>query len=335
LAERWRTLGSALFRYGKQVFPFLVSGGLVTWLVWRITPEKLFAALSGSRWPWLVFASVVQLVVLFLWDTINLWWLFSQPDPSRRPPFRLVLRERCNSILWSAINLELGQGVFAYKLATALHESVGQALGRFLVLDLFDFGTLQSLGLLGSFLVTNPLIEIVRWVCLASTLGLIVLALLFAFMPAPWRKWLEDKSWGSWLRWWGWRHSLLLWAQRLTMFLLVYLYAYVGLLICGIALDARTVFGTIPFVLIAESLPGTGGLGERETALVYLLDPGDKAAVLLSFGLIWSTVVILGRILIGLGAAVVARWKERESSRVSGTNLASPLSELGADKGGA
>jgi hypothetical protein len=39
----------------------------------------------------------------------------------------------------------------------------------------------------------------------------------------------------------------------------------------------------------------------RETALVYLYPAGNEnGAVLLSFGVIWSTVVILGRVAIGL-----------------------------------
>jgi uncharacterized membrane protein YbhN (UPF0104 family) len=324
LARSGRVLRATL-HYGKKVVPFLISFGLVTWLIWKVTPEKLLVVLSTSSWPWLLLATVAQLVVLFLWDTLNLWWLFSQPHPEHRPTFRTVLRARTDSIQWSAINLEIGQGVFAYKVAKAIGEPITEALGRFFVLALFDFGTLQSLGLIGSFLVTNPLIATLRWVCVASTVGLLALALILHFLPAAWRQWLEGKNWGRWLKWWSWRHSLLLWAQRLTMFLLVILYAWVGLLIIGIHPDARTVFGTIPFVLVAEALPGTGGLGERETALIYLLNPGGKEAELLAFGLIWSTVVIVGRVLIGLVSSWLPHAKE-EAERVDESSAARPSS---------
>ena len=305
----------AMWHYGKKVLPFLISIGLVTWLIWKITPQKLLEAFSTSSWPWLVLATIVQFVVLFLWDTLNLWWLFSQPHPERRPAFWVLFRARTDSILWSAINLEIGQGVFAYNVAKAIDEPVTLALGRFIVLALFDFGALQSLGLIGFFLTTNPLLKTVGWVCIASTSGLVVLALLVRFMPESWRQWLEEKNWGRWLQWWSWRHSLLLGAQRLIMFLLVIFYAWVGLRIIGIPANARTVFGTIPFVLIAESLPGTGGLGERETALVYLLNPGKKAADLLAFGLIWSTVVILGRLLVGLISTWLPHAKPTEAEK--------------------
>jgi hypothetical protein len=320
----------ATLHYGKKFLPVLISIGLVTWLIWKITPAKLLRALSTSSWPWLLLATLVQFGVLFLWDTLNLWWLFSQPHPERRPAFRVVFRARTDSILWSAINLEIGQGVFAYKLAKAIDEPVSLALGRFLVLALFDFGMLQSLGLIGFFLNTNPLIKSFRWACVASTCGLVVLALLVQFMPERWRQWVEEQDWGCWLQWWSWRHSLLLGVQRLTMFLLVILYAGVGLRIIGIPADTRTVFATIPFVLIAESLPGTGGLGERETALIYLLNPGGKEADLLAFGLIWSTVVILGRLLVGLVSSWLPHAKPTEAETGEGVLAARSDSRIGS-----
>jgi hypothetical protein len=123
----------------------VISVGLVSWIVWKVSPREIAAALSTSASPWLVLATVVQLVVLFLWDTLSLWWLFSQPD--RRLPFRAVLRLRTDSALWTAVNLEIGQGVFAWELAKRTGMPVATALGRCVVLALFDFGTLQSLAL--------------------------------------------------------------------------------------------------------------------------------------------------------------------------------------------
>jgi hypothetical protein len=306
MPRSWRQHGSTIYHYGRRVFPFLVSAGLVTWLVWRITPEKLYQAFSASEWPWLVFATVVQLLVLATWDTFSLWWLFSQPD--RALPFPVVLRARGDSLLWSAINLEIGQGVFAWKLADYLGCPILAALGRCFALSLFDAGTLFSLGIIGSFLWPMPIVHILRWVCVAIVLGLLTLALVIKFLPQRGKDWLEQKPWAKWIQWWTWRHSLLLILQRLIMFLLVFLYASICLMICGIHVNARVVFGAIPFVLIAESLPGTGGLGERETALVYLLSASDEQQpVLLSFGLIWSAVIILGRLSIGLASSWLPR----------------------------
>jgi hypothetical protein len=273
--------------------------GLITWLVWTITPQKLLAALESLDWPAVVGVSVVQVIVLFSWDTFCLWWLFKQPN--RHVPFWALFRARSDAVVWSAVNLEIGQAVFAYKLAQILGKSVAAALGRCVVLALFDFGTLQALALVGSFVLLTPLTRDLRWIPIVSVSGLVVLGLLLFFLPQKWRAWLVQKKWGKWLAWWTWRHSLTLMGLRLVMFGLMLIYAGVGLALCGLRPTAREIVGLIPYVMIAESLPGTGGLGERETALVYLLNPGpDRQAVVLSFGLIWSLTTILGRIAIGL-----------------------------------
>src|SRR5207302_1972396 len=57
-----RTLHAAL-HYGKRVVPFLISFGLVAWLIWKVTPEKLRAALAAERSVWLLVATLVQLLV--------------------------------------------------------------------------------------------------------------------------------------------------------------------------------------------------------------------------------------------------------------------------------
>jgi hypothetical protein len=279
--------------------PVLISLGLVTWLVWSVSPRRLLDAFSTLNWPWLVLATVVQVVVLFGWDTLCLWWLFSQPD--RRLPFRTVLRVRTDTVIWSAVNLEVGQGAFAWQLARAEDVPVTATLGRCFLLALVDTGTLLSLALVGSFLRPYPQTRPFRWVCVGGLAGLGGLVAAVRLLPDHWRGRLTAQPWAGWLGWFDRRHALRLGILRLTLFLLVLVYAGVGLAMCGIPVGPLTVVGIIPFVLIAESLPGTGGLGERETALVYLYPWSEEhRAVLLSFGLIWSTVTILGRVAIGL-----------------------------------
>lgn len=319
MARSWREIGKAVFHYGRQVFPVLLSFGLVTWMIWKVTPQKLAQAFSTTAWPWLALATAVQVIVLFMWDTISLWWLFSQPD--RHLPFRIVLRARTDSVLWSAVNLEIGQAMFAYNLAQVLGSKVLTSLGRCMALALIDLGTLQTLGLIATFVKPIPGFGWVRWVCAGILGGLFLLVVVLRLLPESARRWLETRDWGSWLAWWTWRHTLLLCAQRLILFLLVLVYAAAGLVLCRVHVDMRVVFGVIPFVLMAESLPGTGGLGERETALVYLLGNGDKSAVLLSFGLIWSAGVLLGRVLIGL----TSRWLPHPKEKLAGEDEAKTI----------
>jgi hypothetical protein len=299
LARTWREIGSTLLRRGRQILPVPVSAGLIAWLVWTISPRRLLDAFAATDWPWLVLATGVQVAVLFLWDTVCVWWLFSQPD--RRLAFRTVLRLCCDTVIWSAINLEVGQAAFAWRLAEALGVPVKNTLGYCVLLALFDTGTMLSLALAGSFVFATPVTAHLRWVCVAGLAGLGLLAAAVKFLPERWRGWLAGAQWAGWLAWLDWRAAWKLWALRLTMFLLVMVYAGAGLAICRVPVDVRTVVGVIPFVFVAESLPGTAGLGQRETALVYLYPGGaEHRAILLSFGLIWSTVVISARVLIGL-----------------------------------
>jgi hypothetical protein len=299
LPTNWRDVGARLLRYGRWVAPPVISVALVTWLIWKVTPRKLADAAATPAFPWLVAASVAQLLVLFVWDTVCVWWLFSRPD--RRLPFRTVFRARVDTVIWSAINLEVGQAAFAWRLARATDDSVQRSLGRCLLLALFDTGTLQGLALAGSFLVDEPLIRWLRWVCAAIVAGLLLLVVVLKLLPARWYGALAAKDWARWLTWWTWRDAVILWALRLGMFLLMLAYAWVALAVCGIPVGIRTVLGVVPFVLVAEALPGTAGLGERETALVYLLHPApEQRGVLLCLGLTWSVVTILGRVAIGL-----------------------------------
>jgi hypothetical protein len=323
VGKRWREIGSRLIHYGRRALPVVVSAGLITWLIHTTGLRALGHAFTTEAWPELLTAAIVQLLVLFLWDTICLWWLFSQPGIWL--PFRTVLRARTDAMVWSAVNLEIGQAAFAYNLAKRLDIPVTQTLGRCLLLAIFDFGTLQGLALFGSFLHYDPLIDQLRWICIISLPGLALLYLLLRLMPRRWRRWLEGRYWANWLRWWTWGRGVVLWGLRLIMFLLVLVYVGISLAICRLPVNPPLVLGVVPFVLMAESLPGTAGLGERETALIYLLHAeGHQRAVLLSFGLIWSSVILVGRLAIGLTSLWLPRKESpREQGRLRGTALRS------------
>jgi hypothetical protein len=299
LLKNWREIGSRLLHYGGWVAPPVISTVLVTWLVWSIGPAQLTEVVATPGFPWLVVVTVVQVFGLFLWDVVGMWWLFARPD--RRLPFRTVLRARVDTSLWSAINLEAGQAACAWRLARATNDSVARSVGRCALLFLFDAGTLFSLALATSLLTDEPVIAWLRWVCAAVVLGLLLLAVALRLLPAGWYRRLAGQDWLQWLSWWTWRDAVILWALRLVMFLLMIVYVWAALAVSGYPIDVRTVVAVTPFVLIAEALPGTAGLGERETALVYLLHPAEgRRAVVLCVGLTWSALVLLGRVAVGL-----------------------------------
>lgn len=308
---RWRWVGSKVIGYGRQALPVVVSAGLITWVVWHVTPAKLWQALQTGIWPWLVLATALEIIASFFWDATCVWWLFSQPN--RPLSYWAAVRARGEATLWSAVNLEIGGGVFAWKMTRIQNIPLTDTLGRLFLLALFDFGTLQSLALVGSFLQPEALLRWLRWVSVGAVCGLALMILIYRFLPNRWREWLVQWRLAHWLRWWDTRRSITLWAMRLTMFLIVVAYAGVCLAISGVPVTVWLVLGVVPYVLVAESLPGTGGLGEREVALIYLLHvPAHLTGMVVSFGLIWSVMTILGRITIGSICTWLPRQHEPE-----------------------
>jgi hypothetical protein len=289
-----------LLRAAKWLLSLAISGLLLYWLLMALSPAAILRAFTAPGWLSLVVATLIQFAVLYVWDTISLWWLFAQPERNVR--FPVVWRARIESTLWSAVNLEIGQGVFAWKLARATGFSIPETLGRCVVLGMIDFGVMMALGLLACLLNPDPSIAFLRWVCGGCVGGLLLVGLGLAYLPQRWRRWLQERDWGAWLAWWRWRHTLWLGVQRLVMFVLVLVYAGVGLALCGIPPRIDTVLGVIPIALMAEALPAAGGLGPKEAALVWLLrsTSQQQQALLFRFGVIWTFVVTLGRILVGL-----------------------------------
>jgi hypothetical protein len=86
---------------------------------------------------------------------------------------------------------------------------------------------------------------------------------------------------------------------RALYFGILVFYAAIALAICRIPVNGEVVLSTIPLVLLAEGLPNFAGLGTRESAILLLLEPTEKAA-LLAMSLFWSTGMIVFRLLIGL-----------------------------------
>jgi hypothetical protein len=99
------------------------------------------------------------------------------------------------------------------------------------------------------------------------------------------------------------------------MYLLAIAYVSAGLVIVHVPVDLHIAFGLIPFVLLAESLPGSGGIGGRETGLVYLLGSESNRADVLVFGLIWSGLGLLSRLLIGVASWLLPRRKDEDPDR--------------------
>lgn len=275
----------------------------MAWVVNKVTLEELTRAAAELDWPSVVPLTGALVLALFFWDSFCLRWLFSGPH-RQAPGYRAVLHARGRSYLLTAVNYELGQGFLAWCLARALGIPLLFSLGLFVLLALHDMVVLLGLGLAGSLASADPLAGDIRLICLAGLGALLVLAMLGWLAPARWKVRFNRTKLATGLGSWTGRRSLQLLLLRTSYYGIILGYAVAGLGICGIGLDRPHRFwvicSVIPLVLLADGLPiSVSGLGTRETALIYLLQP-EQPGVVLAFSLVWSFGLMLGRLAIGL-----------------------------------
>jgi hypothetical protein len=154
--------------------------------------------------------------------------------------------------------------------------------------------------LAGSWWLGDPRLARAQAFCAALLVVLLGVALILRLLPASGRRWMEGRAWGATLAAWDVRRSLRLILLRFVYFGLDGIYVPAALWLCGQPIGAGTALAVVPVVLLATVLPSASGLGARETAL-YLLIPSSRPDVLVAMGVIWSTGIIIVRLLIGLG----------------------------------
>jgi hypothetical protein len=279
----------------------LLSAALVAGLIWWISPEQLVRVAMHLPWIELTLATGGVLFALYAWDALCLKWLFSKPG--QPVPWSVALYARATSYLFTAVNYEVGQGVVAWRMSQAQGIPLVSALGRILLQAFHDVGVLLFLGLAGGLASGDHRGRVIAQTC---AIGLAVMAatiVIGKLLPAAWRDRLKHTRWGAWLDDWTWHDSVHLCGLRLFYYGITLLYAAVGLELCGIRMDTHEIFGVIPLVVLAASLPSISGLGTRDVALVSLLHlQGDQRAVAMDFGLFWSFGLMVGRAAIGLAA---------------------------------
>jgi hypothetical protein len=159
----------------------------------------------------------------------------------------------------------------------------------------------------------------VRVFCATGLAFLIGAGLLVMLLPASWRERVVRGRWRLWPEWWTWPRSLQLFGLRGIYYGMILAAVACGLEAASVSLNRRLVCGVVPLVLLADGLPiSVSGLGTRETSLLLLLHPEEPAS-LVAFSMIWSSTLVIGRLVIGLaywwllpGAAVWTDWKRSE-----------------------
>ena len=201
-----------------------------------------------------------------------------------------------------------GQGIFAWKLARMCRFAVAELLGRCLVVALFDLTLLLGLGFLASILNHDPRIAFFRWVCGAGLAAMGTLALGLLMLPARWRQKLRlTAGLTGWPGGGGGIPSGLACSAGAVWVCPCVRGRWAGPV--RLAPSGRNGAGSNSTGLDCRGVAGRWWRRAKEATLVWLMpvSSDEQGAVLLSFGLIWSFVVILVRILIGLGGTWFAR----------------------------
>ncbi|MHB8954401.1 MAG: lysylphosphatidylglycerol synthase domain-containing protein [Pirellulaceae bacterium] len=282
----------------QRILPVAVSAGLIAWLLYQIPPGKLLEELARLPQGQILPLSAAMVVALYVWDTFCLQTVFATEQVV---PYRQMLALRGKSYLLGAFNYELGQGIVAWNVSQKQGISLLATLSRSVVLAYHDLAVLLSVGLFGALLIENPpeQITIAKIVCAVGLALQFAAAVLLAALPKSARQRIRGTRWGAWLVDWSWQRSLTLAGQRFVYFAILIAYGGVALAISGIPVHDLVVVSTLPLVLLADALPSVAGIGTRETALILLLAP-ENPAVLLAVSLIWSSSMIVGRLMIGL-----------------------------------
>jgi hypothetical protein len=282
----------------RRLIPPAVSGGLLLWLVYRVSPTDLAAAASQLDWPRLCLVFSAMVLALYLWDSVCLHWLFTEPGLPLS--YGQVLRARGSSYVASAVNYELGQGLVAWELARAQGTTLVGALGRCLLLAVHDVAVLLTLGLAGSLWIDSTMARGIIGFCVIGLAALLSAGLLASLLPRRWRERWTIGGRRLWPGSWTWGRSLRLSGLRVIYYAIILAAVGLGLEVAPVPVGRQVVFGAVPVVLLADGLPiSVSGLGTRETALLSLIRAPQPAA-LLAFSLIWSVVLMTGRLLIGL-----------------------------------
>ncbi|MFO7908207.1 MAG: hypothetical protein ACQESR_14660 [Planctomycetota bacterium] len=283
----------------QHIPPVAVSAGLIAWLLYLVPPDALIEELSGLPQAEILALSAGLVLALYVWDTVCLQTVFA--TEAHVMSYRRMLAVRGMSYLLGAFNYELGQGVVAWNVSRMQKISLLSTVSRSVVLAYHDLAILLSVGLLGAVLVQDrpQQVEVIMVVSAVGLVGLIAVAVLFSLLPRRKRRRLQATRWGAWLIDWSWWRSSRLVGQRFVYFAILITYGGVALALCGIPVNAFVVISTLPLVLLADALPSVSGIGTRETALILLLNP-ENQAVLLAVSLIWSSSMVIGRLLIGI-----------------------------------
>ncbi len=177
----------------RRAWPAIISLALLGWLLWRVPPPRLIAALAELAWPLLLTATALLVVTLYLWEALCFRELFGLADlPST---YGQMLRVRGLSYLAGVINYEAGQAMAAWHVSRLQQTTLLSALSRTVLMAHHDLMVLFAMASVGATLSTDSQAAALRPYCWVGLAVLIGAAAAVAFLPGQWRARWRTSRW--------------------------------------------------------------------------------------------------------------------------------------------
>lgn len=286
----------------KRVIPFLIAGGILTYLFLHLDMHQVFEALLGADVslyvPWLV----VFILASFLLDTQNLAAVIN--TFRHEISFRDALAIRGVTYLLMTIDYSLGLGALIYYMRHDLDIPVMRSTSIMLFFNTITQLTLVVMAIIGLLLLPTTSSLLKQFLILSTVFVGSVTLFVFALKRLPSRGYLlriknlnlikvfHEASWESYL-------TLIFWRGIYYWLFIGFFYGATRAFYMNIPLIALVAY--VPIILLIISMPITPcGFGTAQAAMIYLFKDYGTPVSIMAFGLTYSASIILFRSLIGL-----------------------------------
>jgi Lysylphosphatidylglycerol synthase TM region len=245
-----------------RVAAWIVTAGLLGWLLWR-TPFSQVIAATRAAAPWTVPVGLLLLVALYFADSFAIWktfgWFLARLSLTQ------ILIVRGATYLLAAINYSVGQGAIVY----FVHRATGAPIlrGVATVLLIMGINILALLFLTSAGLVIAP--DVPHGLYLIVGVAYVGLALYaIALIVRP--RWLAARPIFDVLLAAGWRGHLRALAVRLPHIATLIALQTLMLRAFGVHVPLVNAIASLPVVFFVAVLPiSVQGIGTTQAAMVF------------------------------------------------------------------
>jgi hypothetical protein len=282
-----------------QVAAWIVTAGLLAWLLWSIPLSQVVAATRAAAW-WTVPVAIALLVVIYVADSFAIWktfgWFLARLSLAE------ILVVRGATYLLAAINYNVGQGAIVY----FVHRATGAPVlrGVATVLLIMGINMLALLFLTSAGLAIAPDVPHSLYVILGvAYAGLAVYVVALILRP----RWLAKRPIFDVLLAAGWRGHLRALVVRVPH--VAALIAFQTLLLRAFGVDVPLVaaLSSLPLIFFVSVLPiSVQGIGTNQAAMVFFFarfatgDPTTRKAMVLAESLVSQALVLGFQSVLGL-----------------------------------